>query len=115
MSLLFLRTIISKLRRKIYDISIKYGIHLSFRVFLKERLANSIGEMSIEMAIMVELIRNRERERGKEGRRKWKHRKFTGRPHAMIATCMRHTEMVRVERDCDTLGRRTCETHYASW
>lgn len=115
MSLLFLRTIISKLRRKIYDISIKYGIHLSFRVFLKERLANSIGEMSIEMAIMVELIRNRERERGKEGGRKWKHRKFTGRPHAMIATCMRHTEMVRVERDCDTLGRRTCETHYASW
>lgn len=66
MSLLFLRTIISKLRRKIYDISIKYGIHLSFRVFLKEGLANSIGEMSIEMAIMVELIRNRERERGRE-------------------------------------------------
>lgn len=110
MSLLFLRTIISKLRRKIYDTSIKDALRLSTIVFeyLKEGL---IGEISTEITIMVELIHGRVRER--EG--KWKHRKFTGRPHAMIATCMRHTEMVRVERECDTLGRRTCETHYASW
>lgn len=110
MSLLFLRTTISKLRRKIYDTSIKDALRLSTTVFeyLKERL---IGEISTEITIMVELIHGRVRER--EG--KWKHRKFTGRPHAMIATCMRHTEMVRVERECDTLGRRTCETHYASW
>lgn len=104
MSLLFLRTTVSKLRRKIYDISVKYASNSStFRVFLKKGLANHNGyNWCIE-----EWEWERERER--------KHRKFTGRPHAMIATCMRRTEMVRVERERDTLGRRTCETHYASW
>lgn len=65
MSLLFLRTTISKLRRKIYDTSIKDALRLSTTVFeyLKEGL---IGEISTEITIMVELIhgRVRERERG---------------------------------------------------
>lgn len=65
MSLLFLRTTISKLRRKIYDTSIKDALRLSTIVFeyLKEGL---IGEISTEITIMVELIHGRvkERERG---------------------------------------------------
>lgn len=66
MSLLFLRTTISKLRRKIYDTSIKDALRLSTTVFeyLKERL---IGEISTEITIMVELIHGRVREREKWG------------------------------------------------
>lgn len=111
MSLLFLRTTISKLRRKIYDTSIKDALrskHDSFRVF--ERRIDRRNKYGNNHNGRIDTWKN---EREREG--KWKHRKFTGRPHAMIATCMRHTEMVRVERECDTLGRRTCETHYASW
>lgn len=66
MSLLFLRTTISKLRRKIYDTSIKDALRLSTTVFeyLKEGL---IGEISTEITIMVELIHRRVREREKWG------------------------------------------------
>lgn len=66
MSLLFLRTTISKLRRKIYDTSIKDALRLSTIVFeyLKEGL---IGEISTEITIMVELIHGRVREREKWG------------------------------------------------
>lgn len=65
MSLLFLRTTISKLRRKIYDTSIKDALRLSTIVFeyLKEGL---IGEISTEITIMVELIHGRVRERERE-------------------------------------------------